>query len=656
MSPAPARRRSAPTTRFPQAWGYWVGAFLILAGFVVGAVVVFTGVNSLIDDVNDLRRTASQDGLEATLQRGAEIFVYDEDGLDAGPFDVRVIRTSDDTEIATQRVDDGPSYDIDGREGEARVSFDVPTSDIYRIEVDTSLGEIASFAVGGDVGTGRASRIIQGVVIGAIMALVGFLVIVWTSIMHARFRIRGAVLDSVGSARKTVRETADTGPGAIADEAGSRAGQATTWAQDRLAQARSRLDETGSKGGLRGQASAAAQAQLERIDQVLVDAEQTVRDAASTSDTPVDVADRIDAALARVQERVEAGDSLRDIARDERIEAEATADELKVQADAARLAAGESLRDLEQAAAASVTDEAGAVGNDVRDIASGAIDEIAGQVGVAAEGVGDQLSGSGEELAAGVAATAAAAGAAAVARATDALGMSAPEADTVDSEATQSSLPPPSSSLPPPGTPPPEATDSAPRDGDRVDGDAVDVDAEHNVSVVELEPDDFAVSSLLDEEPALGPEPIASSSAPASSEPAPAAMGPAPMADSILAPPPSAALRPLPAPARSAVARSAPQPSSAEPEPNGPAPERGPSEPDTFRSLAPPPLAGGILAPPPPVRPLAAPAPSVPSRGSAEDVAEPDDGAPDDAAPAEDGRGFSLAPPPAYGALGSDRN
>ena len=120
----------------------------------------------------------------------------------------------------------------------------------------------------------------------------------------------------------------------------------------------------GVSAGLR-----AAERMIERIDEVLRGAEQTVADA-STTDVPVDVADRIDEALARVQQRVEAGDSLRAIARDERAAAEATAAELKAQADAAKSDARDQLREVEQAVTTAATDELAAARSDLGDIAT----------------------------------------------------------------------------------------------------------------------------------------------------------------------------------------------------------------------------------------------------------------------------------------------
>jgi hypothetical protein len=440
MSSAPVRVRPGSSEQFPHAWGYWAGAILILAGIVVATVMIVSGVTGFVSDVQDFRREASDGSLETALARGAEIFIYDEDGFDGGPFDVKVTRVSDDVEVATSVVQDGTTYDVDGRLGTARVAFNVPTSDIYRVEVDTSLGDVASFAVGGNVGNDRTSSILRGIVVGSVLALLGFLGIVLTAILHARWRLRDAVLDQVAAARSVVSDTLGRNPAeGPADGASGAARRTTLWAQQRVDDARTRLDSaTGGSGGTnpvwRESLATEARDRLGQADELLAAVEPAVTEAAAGSDVPRDLADRIDEALGRVQSRIESGDALRDIASDERVEAQEAARELAQQGRQVGEQASERIQGAQQAIVDQAAGEFDALRSDLGDISTNALADIA-----------TQASDAGDDLATGLAATAAAT-AGAAASAVTGLGRDLAETPPAAEFAPMSTLPPPPAS------------------------------------------------------------------------------------------------------------------------------------------------------------------------------------------------------------------
>ena len=638
MSPAPVRQR-ASVDRFPHSWGYGLGAILVIAGIAVAVWGVVSGVNGFRNDVNDLRRIFDTDTIEESLERGEEIVIYDEADVRAGPLDVTVIRNSDGAEVATTSIIDGTTYDVDGNSGEASVGFRVPSSDIYRIEVDTSVGQIARFAIGGDI-TSQSSRITQGLAIGALLALVGLVAIVWTLILHARWRVRHAVLDRVQQARTVVADSSD----AVSAEAqqtrvAEATEQASGWARERLDQARARLEAEGDHGQRpewQQRMADEARRRLDQADAALTSAEPAVGEALAGSDGPDELAGRVGEALERIEERIAAGESLRDIARDERVVAEQAARDLAERADAARAEVERDVDEARSSSQASIRDQVAGLTTDLSDIANSAFEDALGQAGSAGaalsdianatiEGAVGQASDAGDDLTVGLAATgtaaAAAAGAAITGRGRDALGLEV-EPDERDLASTLPAPPgPPPSALPapppapadvvPPPMPPPAVTEEP----------SVAADEPREAPQVP-EP---AVAERLATEPRVGvPH-----------------QDPLTAAPSVLAPPP--VVRPL-APPR-AARRS---PVGAQPEA---AAESGDQRPatrlDSFSALRPAPSAASRLE--------RAPTPAAP----VEPAVSPAEPTADEAA--EDGLGeggtelrpFSLAPPPDYSSLGA---
>lgn len=614
MSPAPVRER-ASADRFPHTWGYGLGAVLIIGGIAVAIWGVVSGINGFRDDVNDLRRIFDTGSIEQSLEGGEEVIVYDEADLRAGPLDVTVIRTSDGAEVATTSIIDGTSYDVDGNSGEARVGFRVPTSDIYRIEVDTSVGQIARFAIGGDI-TSQSSRITQGLAIGAVLVLIGLITAVWTLILHARWRVRHAVLDRVQKARTVVSDSAEVvSAEAQEDRAADATQQAAGWARERLDQARARLEAEGDHGERpewQQRMSDEARRRLDQADAVLRSAEPAVGDALTGSDTPDELAGRVGDALERIEERIAAGESLRDIARDERVVAEQAARDLAERAESARAGVEQEVDDVRSSAQTDIRQQVAGLTTDLSDIASTAFENALGQTGDA-----------GDDLAVGLAATgtaaAVAAGAAVTSRGRDALGFET-EVDEADLASTLPAPPgPPPSTLPAPPSAPVSATVDGPSPVPAGDGDAAPV-----------------AESVLSE-PA--PEP-----APAAGEPTtvaePGASDPHRLTatPSVLAPPP--AVRPL-APAPSARGTSASRRTG---DATAADVGRPGSRIDNFSALRPAPSA----APRPQPMPVAAP----PSANAADQPDHDMAGEAMEESPAER-RSFTLAPPPDYSSLGA---
>lgn len=644
MSPAPVRRRPA---RFPNMWGYGLAVFLMLAAIGVAVFFVVDAIRGFSDDVRNLHRVANQESLTVALEEG-EYLVFDEDGLDVGPFDVRVFRAVDDLEVPTVDVVDGTSYDVDGRRGEARVAFDVPTSSTYRIEVDTSVGDVARFAVGGDVVDARNNGIVRGLVFGAVLFILGFVVLVWTLATHARWRLRSEIERRAGTARDAIAATAEPAatPDARRERADEAAGQAATWARERLERLREALPTVPGDHGRApnygdeltrraGEALDTAEARVETW-------ESTAGESAAGVSGPADLASRIDEALTRVQDRVRAGDRLRDIAADERAAAEQTAAELAERAREARTTATAAAAELEERTLQRVAQEAETMRAEAAAYTTDALDAVTAQ----ADEQGDEL----------IAGAAAAAGGAlatgteyARARGREVLGVPAetPELleDTETSDAfvddsQQDWWNPPAVHQPP-------------------------TEAEWLATTESLPEPPPSVEEWRGELPESPPDPPpAAPSEIAHVEPEPPPTMERPRSASILAPPPR--VRPLRRPANWAVPTAAADGvvdhggASAKAWPPGDASGSGQSEAGAgalthFGGLAPPPtaLTRQLGASSRPVSTAGAPAKTA-DRGSVlegDDNESPDETA--EAPAARPQRSFSIAPPPPQRSLGS---
>lgn len=630
MSPAPVRER-ASADRFPHSWGYGLGAILVIAGIAVAIWGVVSGINGFRDDVNDLRRIFDADTLEQSLEAGEEVVIYDEADLRAGPFDVTVIRTSDGAEVSTTSIIDGTTYDVDGNSGEAKVGFRVPSSDIYRIEVDTSVGQIARFAIGGDI-TSQSSRITQGLAIGALLALIGLVGVVWTLILHARWRVRHAVLDRVQQARSVVSDSSDV-VSAEAQETrvADATEQAAGWARERLDQARARLEAEGDHGQRpewQQRMNDEARRRLDQADAALRTAEPAVGEALTGSDAPDELAGRVGEALERIEERIAAGESLRDIARDERVVAEQAARDLAERADAARAEVEAEVDDVRSTTQAGIREQVTGLTTDLSDIANTAFENALGQAGTAGGALSDianttldsavgQAGAAGDDLAVGLAATgtaaAAAAGAAVTSRSRDALGFEA-EPDAADL----------ASSLPAPPGPPPSSLPAPPSVG---------------LTPTAEVPPPMPAPAVVDPVATEAAEPLAAERV-VEPEPEPARADRVTAAPSVLAPPPE--IRPLAPPPTAQRAVTTPQEPDAATDEVRPAPRL-----DSFSALRPAPSA----AP----RPLPTPVATVPTTSAADSVEEPEEDVAEDSlgATSSEPRSFTLAPPPDYSSLGA---
>ncbi len=336
MSPAPLRTRPTDSrSKFPGSWGYGLGTVLMIAGVAVALVLIIGGLSGFADDVRDLRRAVNPDSLELSLEEG-EYLVFDEDGLDLGPFNAKVTRTSDGRDIPTAAVNDGTSYDVDGLSGKAKVGFSVPTSDIYRVELDTSVGDVLGFAVGSDVGNNRANAVTRGVLFGTILFGLGVVAVVVTLFQHARWRLRTQLAEGATKARQAVAQVAELAdPGDV----GGSTRRAAAFGRDRLGKAREVVAQVDGASPIEEALEAQANAVLDGLEQQLGAMEPAVEAVAEAAPAPAELAGRIDEAIGRVQDRLASGDRLRDIARDETTLAKESAAQLGAEVQATKQAA-----------------------------------------------------------------------------------------------------------------------------------------------------------------------------------------------------------------------------------------------------------------------------------------------------------------------------
>ncbi|MGI9622248.1 MAG: hypothetical protein ACR2PK_05365 [Acidimicrobiales bacterium] len=394
-----------PGQRFPHIWGYWVGFLLVLAGIIVAVIGAVNGVTGFADDVNDLRRVlGGTNEIEASLESGEEIVVYDEADFGAGPFEVTVIRVSDGAEVSTSEITDGATYEVDGREGRARVGFRVPSSDIYRVEVDTSVGQIARFAVGADVGNDRANTVVAGLAWGGFLALAGFVVIVVTMVLHARWKVRSAIPGQIDKARRVLEGTAREAVDAPARAVSAGHEQVTSWTRENVEKAKQHLPSSAGDSevsGLAGTIQSKGSEWIDAANQVLTGSQTQSTEGVTTADLPNDLLDRVGASLDRIEARVAAGDSLRAIARDERALVEETVREVAAQTAETQEQVGDRFAATEQALRERAATEVGGAQADLVELGTIAFDDALAQV-----------TDAGDELTLGLATTAGAAAAA----------------------------------------------------------------------------------------------------------------------------------------------------------------------------------------------------------------------------------------------------
>lgn len=428
MAPAPVR---APRTRTPGAWGVPVGATLMVVGIVTGIVIVVVGVVSFVRDVDRLVRTGSGGELVADLEAG-EYFIYDEDdGIDLGPLDVRITRVEDGLGVVPTDVDDGPSYDIAGNSGSAALSFDLPSAGDYRIETTTGVGEIASFAIGRDVGGGPFAALTRGLLIGGGIFLVGLVLTIWGAVQRSRARLRSRAERALDQGRRAVESAA----GAIDDPDQRR--QAATHHGRRLSQSATE------------RAAAAPAPVREGLEGAAGRIESAVGDLAASTEAPAQLAGRVGDSLGRAQERLAAGESLRSVARD-------SADELRAVGGDARREAMESYA-ASRAVATDARTEVDARRVEVRDRR----DQLVAEVGAEAERAllaGERIAEEqGAELGAALEDAASDISAAAM-RSAGAVNEEARAAiDAASAQLRAASATPASPPPPPPGVPPAQA-------------------------------------------------------------------------------------------------------------------------------------------------------------------------------------------------------
>jgi len=295
MASAPVR---ASRTRTPGNWGVPVKATLMVVDIMTDIVIVAVGVISFVRDVDRLVRTGSGSDLVADLESG-RYFLYDEDdGVDLGPLDVKITRVSDGLGVVPTEVDNGPSYNVAGNRGSAALSFDLPSAGGYRIEAATGVGQIASFAVGRDVGGGPFAALIRGLLIGGAIFTLGLVLTIWGVVQRGRARLRARAEAALEQGRRAVDATA----GSINDPEQRR--HVATHHGRRLSQTAAERAGTAPapvRDGLEG-----ASARVETA----------VGDLAASTEAPAEIVGRLGESLGRSQERLAAGESLRIVARD----------------------------------------------------------------------------------------------------------------------------------------------------------------------------------------------------------------------------------------------------------------------------------------------------------------------------------------------------
>jgi len=177
----------------------WLGGLLVLAGIVLGVLLVISGVRSISDRVNGLQRVPLATGGPIEISDPGTYRVYLE-RADLSPslnVDSRVIviravqvRTPSGGLVALQPDPIAETYNFSGHHGRKIGRFRADRPGRYRLVVQefTGSSRIGQLAVGRRGPTGAVATILGGVFGGGAMVVVGIVLLIIGGVRRSRSR------------------------------------------------------------------------------------------------------------------------------------------------------------------------------------------------------------------------------------------------------------------------------------------------------------------------------------------------------------------------------------------------------------------------------------------------------------------------------------
>jgi hypothetical protein len=191
--------------KLPGRVGIWIGVALVLAGVIVGVLLVITGARSFAERVGDLQRVPIRGGGTVLLEETGSQNVYLERPAttSGGGFSVGGMTTVPYVEVTVRDPEGNPlyldvnpdtteTYTLEGREGFLLGRFDATVPGQYRIDVvaGDDLGSYTTVAVGEAFDLSSILQVVGGVVGGGLLVLLGIVVIIISAIRRSRARKR----------------------------------------------------------------------------------------------------------------------------------------------------------------------------------------------------------------------------------------------------------------------------------------------------------------------------------------------------------------------------------------------------------------------------------------------------------------------------------
>lgn len=201
-SPVPPKR--------PSAAGLWIGAAIIVAGIVLGAVLVVRSFVGMVDTIDDYQRVSSRTGGALVLDAGRHTIFYERPEETGGlAFSISPnlqVFDPDGERVALGYSGVSETYDIGSRHGRRLATIEAPVSGRYEFRVggfrtdDGSERGFGEFAVGRKGPLSTAGPAIAGGILGGLgLVVVGGLVMIISGVRRGRARRAIAGLPGPGN-------------------------------------------------------------------------------------------------------------------------------------------------------------------------------------------------------------------------------------------------------------------------------------------------------------------------------------------------------------------------------------------------------------------------------------------------------------------------
>jgi hypothetical protein len=185
---------AAPTQEKIKPSGVWYvfAVGLLVLGPIVGSILVGLAFFNAFDELGDFDSVPVDGGGEITLDAGDYTVYAEGPGVDSfttfSSSDVEILDPSGNPVDLSFTTSD-TTYDINGREGVAVLTFDAPTDGAYQVNPQESVtlsSNVTDIAIGPGFGDIFADQV-GLVVIGSIVGVLGFIVgLIWTILLAVK--------------------------------------------------------------------------------------------------------------------------------------------------------------------------------------------------------------------------------------------------------------------------------------------------------------------------------------------------------------------------------------------------------------------------------------------------------------------------------------